>query len=144
MNHRFVPRALPALLALAVPVAHADPTPAHAATCVAALKTRAEPLAQRVRGGDSAAEAQLLPIVTSSFAFIGTVYKQGVSNAQADELLRQAEQAQAQVPPAELARTQDACHAEGLRLLAEANFFERQFVTRAAKRRVDRLHPSTG
>jgi len=123
--------------------AYAEPTPTHAATCVAALKTRAEPLAQRVRKGDTAAEAQLLPIVTSSFAFIGTVYKQGVRGPQADELLRQAEEAQTQVPPAELARTQDACHAEGMQLLAQANFFERQFVTRAAKARVQRLHPAS-
>jgi hypothetical protein len=136
-----------AILALAggpALAAQAEPTPMHAATCVAALKTRAEPLAQRVRGGDTAAEAQLLPIVKSSFAFIGSVYKQGLSNAQADELLRQAEKAQAQMPPADLARTQDACHAEGQQLLAQANFFEREFVTRAAKRRVERLHPATG
>jgi hypothetical protein len=136
-----------ALLAIAggsALAAQPEPTPAHAATCVAALKTRAEPLAQRVRGGDAVAKAQLLPIVTSSFAFIGSVYKQGVRNAEADELLRQAEKAQAQMPPADLARTQDACHAEGQQLLAQANFLEREFVTRAAKRRVERLQPATG
>jgi hypothetical protein len=122
-------------------VSHAAPTPAHAAVCVAALKARAEPLAERVRRGDSAAEAQLLPIVTSSFTFIGTVYKQGVRSAQADHLLQDAEKAQEKVPPAELARTQDACHAEAQQLLADANFFERQFVARAARSRIERLHP---
>lgn len=119
--------------------ARAEPTPAHAAVCVAALKARAEPLAQRVRKGDAGAEVQLLPIVTSSFAFIGTVYKQGLREAQANELLRQAERAQEQLPPDELARTQDACFAEGQQLLAEANFFEREFVKVAARRRVARL-----
>jgi hypothetical protein len=117
----------------------AEPTPAHSATCVAALKSRAEPLSQRVRAGDRAAEGPLMPIVTASFAFIGIVYKQGLREAQANELLRKAEQEQATVPPAELVRVQDACQAEGQQLLARASFFERQFVLHAARQRVDRL-----
>ena len=133
---------LTALLAAGlVTSVHAEPTPAHSAVCVAALKSRAEPLAQRVRRGDTVAEAQLLPIVTASFAFIGMAYKHGIRGAQADELLRNAEKAQTQVPPGELERIQDACHSEGQQLLAQANFFERQFVVRAARRRVERLHP---
>jgi hypothetical protein len=136
-------RLLLAGLLVACGVVQAAPTPTHAATCVAALKTRAEPLVQRVRRGDAAAEAQLLPIVTATFAFVGTVYKQGVRGPQADELLRQAEQAQAKVPPAELTRTQDACHAEAQQMLAQASFFERQFVAHAAKSRVDRLRPAS-
>jgi hypothetical protein len=96
-----------------------------------------------VRRGDTGAEAQLLPIVTSTFAFVGTVYKQGVRGPQADDLLHQAEQAQAKVPPAELARTQDACHVEAQQLLAQASYFERQFVAHAARSRVGRLRPTS-
>jgi len=122
----------------------AEPTPDHSATCVAALKSRAEPLTQRVRNGDRAAEGPLMPIVQASFAFVGTVYKQGLREAQANELLRKAEQEQAKVPPAELGRMQDACQAEGQQLLAQASFFERQFVLRAARQRVDRLRGPRG
>ncbi|MFL6664415.1 MAG: hypothetical protein ACJ8G7_19750 [Rhizobacter sp.] len=131
------------LLALANPV-RAEPTPARSAACVAALKARAEPLAQRLRNGDNAVEPTLMPIVTASFAFIGSAYKQGLRDREADELLRKAEDAQTKVPPAELARTQDACQREGQQLLADANVFERQFVLHAARRRVDRLRKPAG
>ena len=86
--------AIVAALSIAVPSAHAEPTPEQSAYCVAALKVRAEPLAQRVRRGDPAAEEQLLPIVTDSFAFIGSSYKQGVDSAKANEMLAAAEKAQ--------------------------------------------------
>jgi hypothetical protein len=128
-----------AALALAVSPAFSAPTPVQAATCVAALKARAEPLAQRLREGDGSAEAELLPVVIDSFAFIGTSYKQGVESAQANELLRAAEARQAQLPKTELARMQDACQAEGRHLLEQANGFERMFVHRAAQSRVDRF-----
>ena len=120
-------------------VAHAAPTPVQAATCVAALKSRAEPLAERVRKGDAAAEAQLLPVVTDSFAFIGTSYKQGVESAEAKELLKAAEAKQASMPPDELAKVQDACQAEGKQLLAKASGFERMFVSHAARSRIEKL-----
>ena len=128
-----------AALAATVPLVHAAPSPAQAAFCVAALKSRAEPLAQRLRQGDASAEAQLLPVVTGSFAFIGTTYKQGVESAQANELLRAAEAKQSKMSPAELSKAQDACQAEGDQLFAKANSFERMFVTRAARSRVDKL-----
>jgi len=117
----------------------AEPTPEQSAYCVAALKVRAEPLAQRVRQGDEAAEAQLLPVVTDSFAFIGNSYKQGVDSARANELLAAAEKSQAGLPPAELAKIQDACQAQGRQLFSHANVFERAFVARAARNRIDRL-----
>lgn len=125
-----------------VPLAHANPSPAQAATCVAALKSRAEPLAQRLRAGDAAAEAPLVPIVTASFAFIGTAYKQGLRQKQADELMAAAERQQAQLPPAELARLQDGCQTQGTQLFAKANYFERQFVSRAVRNRIDKLRKS--
>ena len=131
--------AIVAALSIAVPSAHAEPTPEQSAYCVAALKVRAEPLAQRVRRGDPAAEEQLLPIVTDSFAFIGSSYKQGVDSAKANELLAAAERAQTQLPRAELAKIQDACQAQGRQLFSHANVFERAFVARAARNRIERL-----
>jgi hypothetical protein len=119
--------------------AWADPTPTQAAVCVAALKARAEPIARRLQGGDAASEAVLLPIVTASFAFIGSVYKQGVRSKEANELLAAAEKEQAALPPAELSRRQDSCQAEGEQLLAQANYVERYFVARAAQARIDKL-----
>jgi hypothetical protein len=120
-----------------------DPKLAHAAACVAALKARAEPVAQRVRHGEAGAEAQLLPIVTASFAFIGTAYKQGLRSPQADEVLKAAERAQASLPAAELVKRQDACQAEAQQLLAQANYFERLFVQHAAHARIAKLRSSS-
>lgn len=136
---------LPACLALlagaCATLVHADPGHGPAAACVAALKARAEPLAQRLRTGDTAAEAPLVPIVTASFAFIGTAYKQGLRQKEADELLAAAERRQATLPPADLGKLQDACQAQGLQLFARANYFERQFVSRAVRHRIDKLRP---
>lgn len=117
----------------------AVPTIPHCATCVAALKARGEPLAQRVKRGDATAEAPLLPIVKASFAFIGTVYKQGVRSPQAEELLRSAEKAQADLPPDDLVKLQDACQTEGEQLLKDANYFEQAFVNYMVRSRMDRL-----
>jgi hypothetical protein len=125
-----------------VPLVHANPTPLQAATCVAALKARAEPLAKRLRGGDAAAEAPLVPVVTASFAFIGTAYKQGLRQKQADEMMAAAERQQAQLPPADLAKLQDVCQTQGQQLFAKANYFERQFVSRAVRNRIDKLRKS--
>src|SRR5438105_4989456 len=104
---------VPLLLATSLATAQAAPTPDRAANCVAALKTRAEPLAQRVRQGDANAETQLLPIVTDSFAFIGSSYKQGIESAKATEMMKAAEARQAQLPPDELVKIQDGCQIEG-------------------------------
>ncbi|RQP24155.1 hypothetical protein DZC73_12585 [Albitalea terrae] len=92
-----------------------------------------------MREGDVGAEAQLLPVVTASFAFVGVVYKQGIRGAEADALLKEAEKAQAGMPPADLEHAQSACQTQGEGLLKNASFFERQFVSRAARKRVDRL-----
>ena len=129
-----------ALVAVLAP-AHAADAPgfADSAACVAALKARAAPLAERLRNGDAAAEAPLRPIVTASFAFIGTSYKQGLRKKEADEMLDQAERKQADMPPDELAKLQDVCQAQGQRLFAEANYFERLFVSRAAESRIAKL-----
>jgi len=128
-----------AMLTLWVGAALAEPTPQQSAACVAALQSRAQPIAQRLRDGDVAAESQLLPVVTASFAFVGSVYKQGIRGAEADALLKAAEKAQASIAPDDLARTQDRCQAQGQQLFTNATFFERQFVSRAARKRIDRL-----
>jgi hypothetical protein len=119
-------------------LAQAAPTPDRAASCVAALKVRAEPLAQRLRQGDAAVEAELLPVVTDSFAFIGSSYKQGIESAKATEMMKAAEARQAQLPPAELAKIQDGCQVEGRQLLAQASAVERMFVNRAARNRIEK------
>jgi len=126
-------------LALLSAAARAEPDPGQAAYCVAALKSRAEPFAERLRRGETTAEAQLMPIVTASFAFIGTAYKQGVRSTEADDMMKQAEQAQSKLPPAELGRVQDRCQAQGQQLLAQASYFERQFVQHKAQQRIDKL-----
>lgn len=139
-------RHLGPVLALALPLSLAaepatpeDPMFARSATCVAALKARAEPLAQRVRHGDAAAEGPLTPIVQASFAFIATAYKHGLRQPQADEMLQRAEQAQSGLPPEALAKLQDGCQTEGDRLLAEATGLERMLVGVAVRKRIAKL-----
>jgi hypothetical protein len=127
-----------ALLAGGLALAQAEPSPDRSASCVAALKVRAEPLAQRLRQGDAAVEAELLPVVTDSFAFIGSSYKQGIESGKATEMMKAAEARQAQLPPAELAKIQDGCQLEGKQLLAQASAFERMFINRAARNRIDK------
>ena len=127
-----------ALLAVA-PGARAEPTPEHAAACVAALEREAEGMAQQFRDGKVEIESELVHRVQQGFAFIGSAYKQGLRGAEADKLLKQAEAAQESLPPAELAARQAACRNEGSRLLASASFLERAFVMRAAQKRVDKL-----
>lgn len=131
------------VLALAVGCAVADPNPQQAAACVAALQARAEPIADRLRNGDASAEGQLLPIVTASFAFVGTVYKQGVRKPEADALLKAAGKAQSKMPPADLARAQDLCQTQGQQLYAQASYFEKQFVAHAARKRIDKLRSTS-
>lgn len=123
--------------------APAEPKPARAAYCVAALKARAEPVAARVRRGEAGAEAQLMPIVTASFAFIGSAYKQGLRSPQADEMMQAAEKAQSQLPPAELGKVQDACQSEAQQLLSHASYVERQLVQRAARSRIAKLRKAS-
>ncbi len=126
---------------LAAEPAPAPPEPflVRSASCVAALKARAEPLAQRLRRGDEAAEVPLTPIVQASFAFIGTAYKQGLRQPQADEMLHRAEQAQAALPPDALVKLQDGCQAEGDQILARASGLERMLVGAAARKRIAKL-----
>jgi len=117
----------------------AEPTPQHSADCVAALEVEAIAMADQLRAGKTEIEPELVRRVQQGFAFIGVAYKQGLRKEEADKLLKQAEANTQTLPQDELAARQAACQAEGARLLANANFFERAFVAHAAQRRVDRL-----
>lgn len=131
--------ALVLLLAAAAPTASAEPTPEHAATCVAALESEAEGMAQQYRDGKLEIEGELVHRVQQGFAFIGAAYKQGLRGEEADRMLKAAEKAQEGLAAAELAARQAKCRSEGAALLADASFLERAFVVRAAQRRVDKL-----
>jgi hypothetical protein len=131
--------ALALALALPLPSQAADAAALRAASCVAALKVRAEPLAERVKSGDPAAERLLFPVVRDSFAFVGDSYKHGMRTDEANQLLEAAEKQLATLAPAELQRLQDGCQAEGQRLLARASGIERTVVDKAAQRRIGRL-----
>jgi len=144
MSHRHSSILLNALLAgaVAAPCEHAqarEPTPEHSADCVAALEVEAIEMADQLRAGKSEIEPELVRRVQQGFAFIGVAYKQGLRKEEADKLLKQAEANTQTLPHAELVARQTACQAEGARLLANANVFERAFVAHAAQRRVDRL-----
>jgi len=117
----------------------AGPTAQHSAECVAALEADAETMAAQYRSGRTEVEPEMIRRVQQGFAFIGTAYLQGVRDAEADRLLKAAEAAQKEMPTAELATRQAACRTEGSRLLEKANAIERAFVTKAARRRVDRM-----
>ena len=135
-------RTLGVLALLCAPLAvakAAGPTPEHSAACVAALESEAEQLAERFREGHQELEPVLVERVQQGFAFIGTAWKQGLRDAEANRLLRAAEEAQKSLTPQELAERQSACRKEGATLLARANIVERAFVQRAAQRRVDKL-----
>ena len=138
MKNYLPPLAFTLLLVAAV-AARAEPTPEHAAACVAALEREAEGMAREFRDGKVEIETELVHRVQQGFAFVGSAYKQGLRSEEADRLLKAAEEAQETLPPAELAARQNACRNEGSRLLANASLLERAFVVRAAQKRVDKL-----
>ena len=117
----------------------AGPTAEHSAMCVAALESEAAEMAERYRQGQVELEPALVELVQQGFAFIGTAWKQGLRDVEANRLLKAAEEAQKSLSPQELAERQKACRAEGAMLLARANILERAFVEHAAQRRVDKL-----
>lgn len=137
--NRLVVFSFAALCAAAAGPAAAEPTPEHAAACVAALEREAEGMAQQFRQGKVEIEPELVHRVQQGFAFIGSAYKQGVRDEEATRMLKAAEKAQESLSAAELAARQAECRAEGTHLLDHANVLERAFVQHAARRRVDKL-----
>lgn len=111
----------------------------HRAACVAALTSKAEPLAAQLKGGDRSVEAELLGLTEKGFAIIGAAYKDGLRKPEADQLLETAKKAQKTMPAAELSRLQASCQVEGAKVLTDVSGLERYLVTSAAERRVARI-----
>ena len=145
---RLIPPLTLCLLALAAPMA-ALAAPAddaaqqasyrHASECVAVLKRDALGLVDSSRSGQPGARASLLRLTEQGFAFVGTAYKAGLRNPQADQLLAEAEQAQQRWPAELLRQLSTDCQGEGAALLKQSNFIERALVSNRAKARVEHL-----
>jgi len=112
----------------------------HAAQCVAALQVQTEDLAAQVKAGREEVRPMLLSRLESGTAFVGDTYLHGESDeSKARALAKQALEAQKSLTEAQLRSRQDACAAEGSRLLADSNALERAVVKRLARKRMDRL-----
>ena len=131
------------LLAVAMTPVAAEPVPAaahaHASDCVAVLKREVTALVPRYQDGQEGVRADIEQLTRWGFAFVGTAYKQGLRNPQADQMLEAAERAQASLPEAALQALSQTCRNEGAHLLAQANFVERALVNNRAKARVAKL-----
>ncbi|HSI56966.1 MAG TPA: hypothetical protein VLA16_05385 [Ideonella sp.] len=111
----------------------------HASACVAVMKQDATALAERYRAGATAVRPEVVRLTELGFTFIGTAYKSGLRNPQADQLLDEAEQAQQGQPASALKQLSADCQAEGAKLLRDSNALERALVSNRARARVDRL-----
>ena len=133
--------AFPAAFALLIVAASASAAPAsapHAAACVAALKAQETSLAGTMKAG-GAVEVELLKVVRSGIAIIGTQYFAGLREAEARELLKAAEEDFQTLPPAAAAERQAECLQEGHTLYEHASALERSLITMAAQRRIKRI-----
>ncbi|HEY2558249.1 MAG TPA: hypothetical protein VGI48_00900 [Caldimonas sp.] len=110
----------------------------HAAACVAALKAQEGSLAEAVKAG-AAVDAELLKVVRSGIAIIGTQYFAGLREAEARQLLKTAEEDFETLPPATAAQRQAECLQEGYTLYERASALERTLITTAAQRRIKRI-----
>jgi hypothetical protein len=131
----------PALMmaALAGP-ASAGPTPERAASCVAALKVRADALAKRLQAGDDNVQPELMTVLEHGYAFIGDAYLNGLRDKKAaEDRLKAAQEAQVGLSEAQMAHRQAGCHAEATKMLAEAGAINRMFVSTAARARIAKL-----
>ena len=110
----------------------------HAAACVAALKANETRLAESLKAG-ALVEAELLKVVRSGIAIIGTQYLAGLREAEARELLQAAEKDFQALPLSTAEAHQAQCLQEGQALYKDASPIERSLITTAAKRRIKRL-----
>ena len=76
-----------ALVAVCAAASAAPETAPHAAACVAALEAQETTLAQTLKGGEPV-QPELLKVVRSGIAIIGTQYLAGLREAEARELSR--------------------------------------------------------
>jgi hypothetical protein len=129
---------LSALAWTAGQVVAAPATAPHAAACVAALKAREAVLAESVKAG-AAVQPELLDVVRSGIAIIGSQYLAGLQEAEARQLLQSAEQEFQGLPPAQAEVRQAACQREGQTIYREATPLEQSLITNSAQRRIRRL-----
>jgi len=109
-----------------------------AAACVAALKAREARLAETLKAG-APVGSELLKVVRSGIAIIGTQYLAGLREGEARLLLKNAEREFEALPPATAGARQAACLREGQSLYEGASGFERSLITSAARRRIQRI-----
>ncbi len=131
---------LPAIaLAFACAAASAAPESApHAAACVAALEAQETTLAESVKGGEPV-QPELLKVVRSGIAIIGTQYLAGLREAEARQMLKAAQVDFQALPPAAAVERQAQCLKEGEALFEHASGLERSLITSAAQRRIRRI-----
>jgi hypothetical protein len=128
-----------AALACVLQAAQATPAGApHAAACVAALKARESSLAQSVKAG-TPAQSELLDVVRSGIAIIGSQYLAGLREAEARDLLAAADQDFQALPHSAAEQRQAQCQHEGQVLYQGASPLERALITNSAERRIKRL-----
>ena len=126
-------------LALTCASAVAAPESApHAAACVAALEAQETTLAGIVKGGEPV-QPELLKVVRSGIAIIGTQYLAGLREAEARQMLKAAQQDFQALAPAAAAERQAQCLKEGEGLFEHASALERSLITSAAQRRIRRI-----
>jgi hypothetical protein len=110
----------------------------HAASCVAALKAEESAMAETLKAG-APIEDELLRVVRSGIAIIGTQYLDGLREDEARALLAAAERDFQTLPADRAEALQAGCLAEGDGLYSHASPIERSFISGAAQRRIKRL-----
>jgi hypothetical protein len=136
---RFCLLGLLPLACLAGPAAPTD-RELHLASCVAALEANTDALVKQVKAGREDLRPLLQERLQDGVAFIGTAYLHGERDkARAQALLTDAREAQKALPAEELSARQDACAAEGSKLLSGANVIERLVVWRLTGNRMKKL-----
>ncbi len=140
---RRVARGLPCCLWALLGSGLAAPAPEsafdRAATCVAAMRGKADVLSDRYRAGDDSVKGELVSLTEAGFTFIGSAYEAGLRKDEADRRLAAAEERLKSIPEADLAQLVTDCRGEGSRILADSNALERALVRNAARMRVNRL-----
>jgi hypothetical protein len=137
----FYRKLAPAMMLMAAAASsNAGPTPEHAASCVAALKVRADALTQRLQAGDASVQAELTKVLEYGYVFIGDAYLNGHRDEKAAKArLKAAQEAQAGLSEAQLTRRQADCQTEATKLLAETGGFNRMLISNAARARIAKL-----
>jgi len=127
-----------ALISLAGTALAAPAAAPHAAACVAALKANETGLAATLKAG-APVEPELLNVVRSGIAIIGTQYLAGLRESEARALLEAAERDFEALPRSTAQARQVQCLQEGQAIYKNASPFERSLIASAAQRRVKRL-----